>query len=572
MSLSGAEAIVKTLERLGVRVVFGIPGGSILPLYDALYSSDIRHILGRHEQQVAHMADGYARASGKPGVCLATSGPGATNLVTGLATAYMDSSPVVAITGQVARPLIGKDAFQEADIVGIVTPITKHAIQVLSAREVPRAIITAFTIATTRRPGPVLVDVPVDVQREVLSEAYEGLATDTIDVKGYNPMPPKPSYDSIKKAARVLEAAERPVILAGGGVVWSGASRELLDLAELLGAPVATTLMGKGAIPEDHPLALGMIGMHGKAHANYAVAECDVLLAVGVRFSDRTTGRVESFAEQAFKIHVDIDASEINKNVKVDLPIVGDAKEVLRLLVSELVRGLKGGSNEAWHRRIRELKETYVESSSEEPHCKLKPSRVVRMLNEVFAPGSLVVTTGVGQNQMWAAQHYIAHSPRTFITSGGLGTMGFGLPAAIGAKIACPNKTVVDIDGDGSFLMTVQSLATSVTENVPVIALVLNNNALGMVRQWQYIMYGGRFIASDLKGVPDLVALTRSFGVEGVRVETYEELRRALREATTSEVTTVIDVPIPQDEKVFPMVLPGRALREVLLHDPTRGR
>ncbi|MEM0317050.1 MAG: biosynthetic-type acetolactate synthase large subunit [Candidatus Nezhaarchaeales archaeon] len=562
MLISGAEAIVRSLKREGVKVIFGIPGGAVLPLYDALYDSDIRHILGRHEQCVAHMADGYARASGKPGVCIATSGPGATNLVTGLATAYMDSSPVVALTGQVARHMIGRDAFQEADIIGIVTPITKYCFQITSAKEIPKVFKTAFIIASTRRPGPVLIDIPVDVQREQAEIVF----TDELDTKGYDPNPPRVDIDKVKKAAEVLAEAERPLILSGGGVISSGAHVELLTLAEMLSAPVVTSLMGKGSIPEDHPLCLGMIGMHGKAYANYAVVECDVLLAIGTRFADRTTGKFDEFAKGAYKIHVDIDLAEINKNVRVDLPIVGDAKEVLRLLIKELKKR-KSKSRDAWLNRIKELRSAF-EQGVEEQQTTLKPSSVIKLLNKLLEPGKSIVTTGVGQNQMWSALHYLARAPRSFITSGGLGTMGFGFPAALGAKVACPDKVVVDIDGDGSFLMTEQDLATSVTEGIPVIVVILNNSSLGMVRQWQHLMYKRRFIAIDLRGVPDFVKLAQAYGAEGVRPGSLEELEKALKEAMKCEVTTVIDVNISPEERVFPMVLPGRALHEVLASEP----
>jgi len=564
MLISGAEAIVRSLKREGVKVVFGIPGGAILPLYDALYDSDIRHILGRHEQCVAHMADGYARASGRPGVCMATSGPGATNLVTGLATAHLDSSPVIAITGQVARPMIGRDAFQEADIIGIVTPITKYCFQLTSAKDIPKVFKTAFTIATTRRPGPVLIDVPVDVQREQVEVEF----SDELDVIGYNPSPPRVDTDKVKKAAEVLAEAEKPLILAGGGVTWSGAHQELLALAETLSAPVVTSLMGKGAIPEDHPLCLGMIGMHGRACANYAVVECDVLLAIGVRFADRTTGRFEEFAKGACKIHVDIDPAEINKNVRVDLPIVGDAKEVLGLLLRELkkLKGMK--PRDAWLSRVRELRAAFESGAEEFQGPELKPPAVIKLLNKLLEPGKSIVTTGVGQNQMWCALHYLARAPRSFITSGGLGTMGFGFPAALGAKVACPDKVVVDVDGDGSFLMTEQDLATSVTEGIPVVVVILNNSALGMVRQWQHVLYRRRFMAVDLKRVPDFVKLAHAYGAEGVRPGSLAELEEALKQAAKSEVTTVIDVSISPEEKVFPMVPPGRALHEVLVSEP----
>ncbi|RLF21617.1 MAG: acetolactate synthase large subunit, partial [Thermoprotei archaeon] len=372
--------------------------------------------------------------------------------------------------------------------------------------------------------------------------------------------------DRVKKAAEVLAEAERPLILAGGGVIWSGAYEELVALAELLSIPVVTTLMGKGSIPEDHPLSLGMIGMHGKAYANYAVVECDVLLAIGTRFSDRTTGRFEEFARGAFKIHVDVDSSEINKNISVDLPIVGDAKEALRLLIKELKKAERIKPRGAWLDRVKELKASF-ERGAEESKPGLKPSAIIKLLNKLLEPGKSIIATGVGQNQMWCALHYVARSPRSFITSGGLGTMGFGFPAALGAKVACPDKVVVDIDGDGSFLMTEQDLATSVSEGIPVVVIILNNSALGMVRQWQHLLYRKRFMATSLGRIPDFVKLAKAFGAEGVSPQSYEELESAVKEAIKSEVTTVIDVPISPEEKVFPMVLPGKTLREVLVDE-----
>ncbi|MEM4035180.1 MAG: biosynthetic-type acetolactate synthase large subunit [Fervidicoccaceae archaeon] len=561
--ISGARALVESLERLKVRVVFGVPGGAVLPLYDSLLESNIRHVLARHEQQAAHMADGYARAGGRLGVCIATSGPGAMNLVTGLATAYMDSSPILAITGQVARHLIGRDAFQEADTVGVVTPITKYAFQARAAREIPSIIKTAAEVATTRRPGPVLVDVPVDVQRELADESE---FDDGPYLAGYDPNPPELDRESVRRAAAALAEAERPLILAGGGVVASGAHEELRALAEMLGAPVATTLMGKGAFPEDHPLALGMIGMHGRPSANVAVNECDVLLAVGTRFSDRSTGKLDEFAKQALKIHIDVDSSEINKNVRVDVGITADAKEALSALLKELSRLAKRGASEAWRARLGGLREVLSTRSSGE----LDPPSVIKLIESTLDPGRLIVTTGVGQNQMWAALYFTAKHPRTFITSGGLGTMGFGLPAAIGAKVARPDKIVVDIDGDGSFLMTAQALATSVSENIQVIAVVLKNDALGMVRQWQHLFYARRFIATDFERSHDFVKLAEAFGAEGVRVESLGELERALRRAAGNEVTTVIEVPISREERVFPMVFPGRSLREVMIDERQR--
>jgi acetolactate synthase-1/2/3 large subunit len=563
MRMSGAKAVVEVLRREGVEVIFGIPGGATLPLHDelrrAVEEGWLRYVLGRHEQCVAHMADGYARASGRVGVCTATSGPGATNLVTGIANAYLDSSPIVAITGQVPRAMIGRDAFQEADIVGIATPITKYAFQPRSALEVATALKAAFHIASTGRPGPVLVDIPRDVQ----VEEADVEVPEKVELRGLKPPVRNPHPLQVKRAAELLLSAEAPIILAGGGVISSGASRELLELAELLMAPVVTTLMGKGAIPEDHPLCLGMIGMHGRGEANAAVTKADVLLAVGTRFSDRSVGRFDTFAQRAKIIHVDVDPAEVGKNVRVDVPIVADAKSALaaiREAVAEQAR--RGAEGSPWIKMVKELREQFKDLYEAGRGEGLKPARLVRLLRRLL-PRDAILTTGVGQNQMWAAINFEVYEPRTFITSGGLGTMGFGLPAAIGAKLARPERAVVDLDGDGSLIMTEQDLATSVAEGIPVVVVVLNNSSLGMVRQWQELMFGGRFMAVDLKRIPDFVKLAEAYGAHGVRVGSYEEFEAAVREALKVEVTTVIDVPISPDEKVFPMVLPGKDLSEV---------
>ncbi|MEM4700269.1 MAG: biosynthetic-type acetolactate synthase large subunit [Candidatus Nezhaarchaeales archaeon] len=559
---TGARAVVEVLRREGVEVIFGIPGGATLPLHDELREAVeegwLRYILGRHEQCVAHMADGYARASGRVGVCTATSGPGATNLVTGIANAYMDSSPIVAITGQVPRFMIGRDAFQEADIVGIVTPITKYTFQPRSAKEVPVALKAAFQIATTGRPGPVLVDIPRDVQ----TEEAELEVPERVELRGLK-APSKPPHPlQVKRAAELLLKAEQPVVIAGGGVIASGASKELLELAELFMIPIVTTLMGKGSVPEDHPLCLGMIGMHGRGEANAAVTKADVILAVGTRFSDRSIGRLDTFARQAKVIHVDADPAEIGKNVRADVPIVADAKAALAALreaMASMAARREGES--AWLKKLRELREGFrdlYEAGGEG----VRPAKIAKLLRKLL-PRDAILTTGVGQNQMWAAINFEVYEPRTFITSGGLGTMGFGLPAALGAKVAKPDRVVVDFDGDGSFLMTEQDLATSVVEGIPVVVVIINNSSLGMVRQWQDLLFGGRHIAVDLKSVPDFVKLAEAYGAHGVRVGSYEEFEAAVKEALRVEVTTVIDVPVDPEEKVFPMVLPGRDLSEV---------
>jgi acetolactate synthase-1/2/3 large subunit len=560
--MSGAKAVVESLERQNVKVIFGIIGGAILPVYDALCDSKIRHILSRHEQCAAHAADGYARASGKAGVCMATSGPGATNLVTGIANAYMDSSPVIALTGQVPADgsntsyLIGRDAFQEADIIGITTPITKYNYQVREAAEIPKTVKMAFYIATTGRPGPVLIDLPKDVQAAVAEMEFSA----KIEIRGY-----KPSSDphplQIKKAAALLTKAEKPLILAGGGVITSNASPELLQIAELLMAPVATTLMGKGSFPEIHPLSLGNIGMHGNPVANKLLLETDVLLAVGTRFADRSSAKLDSFCPDAKKIHIDIDAAEIGKNIAVDVPIVGDAKKSLKALHDSLMEQLKRKESSAWIKRVKEAKEQFNSVANNDTKY-LKPQTLLPELRKLL-PEDTIVTTEVGQNQMWAALYFKALKPRTFISSGGLGTMGFGFPAALGAKVACPDRPVVDIAGDGSFIMTEQELATSVMEDIPVTVIVLNNSVLGMVAQWQRMFFNRRYIAVKLGNVPDFVKLAEAYGAQGFHVGSIKEFSKAVKEALKSKVTTVIDVPISPEENVLPIIPPGCGLREM---------
>jgi len=550
--ITGARAVVECLKKEGVEVIFGIPGGANMPIYDEIFLSDIRHILARHEQGAVHMAEGYARASGKVGICMATSGPGATNLITGIADAYMDSVPIICITGQVPTQFIGTDAFQETDVVGITTPITKHNYLVKDVRDLPRVFKEAFHIASTGRPGPVVIDLPKDV----LNDRAEFSYSETIHLRGY-----RPTYRGhplmIKKAAELIMNAEAPVILAGGGVIHSGATEELITLAEMMGIPVATTLMGKGAFPENHPLSLGMVGMHGSKYANYAVMEADLILAVGVRFSDRTTGRYETWAPNAKKIHIDIDPAEIGKNIEVDIPIVGDAKNVLR----EIIKKLTPRINREWLERVAQLKQTYP-MTFEDSDTELKPQYVIKMLNELVPDA--IITTEVGQNQMWSAMLWKALRPRTFITSGGLATMGFGFPAALGAKVAKPEETVIDIAGDGSFVMTCQELATSVTEDIPVIVAILNNGYLGMVRQWQQIFHEGRYSEVDLGGVPDFVKLAEAFGAEGIRVTRKEDVEDAIKEALQNDVTTVIDFVVSREENVFPMVPPGMPITQIL--------
>ncbi len=559
--MSGAKALIESLERQNVEVIFGIVGGATLPIYDVICNSKIRHILCRHEQGAAHAADGYARASGKAGVCMATSGPGATNLVTGIANAYMDSSPIIAITGQVPTTgsnssyIIGRDAFQEADIIGITTPITKHNFQLQQAAEIPKTVKTAFYIATTGRPGPVVIDMPKNTQTEVA----EIELSDNIELRGYKPTS-NPHPMQIRKAAALLAEAERPVILAGGGVITSNASPELIQVAELLMAPVATSFMGKGSFPEIHPLSMGSIGMHGNPVANKMLCEADVLLAVGTRFSDRSTGKLDRFCSPTKKIHIDIDAAEIGKNVDVDVPIVGDARKALKELHERLAKQLKKKGTSAWIKRVKEAKEQ-LNPPSKSKSKDLKPKVLLQELRKLL-PEKAIVTTEVGQNQMWSALYFNALKPRTFISSGGLGTMGFGFPAAIGAKVACPERPVVDIAGDGSFRMTEQELATSVIEDIPVIVIVLNNSVLGMVAQWQRMFFKGRYSAVKLGSVPDFVKLAEAYGAQGLRAGSAVEFSKAVKKALKSNVTTVIDVPISLEEDVVPMVPPGCGINE----------
>jgi acetolactate synthase-1/2/3 large subunit len=558
--MTGARALLESLEHQKVEVIFGILGGAILPVYDELCGNKkIRHILARHEQCAAHEAEGYARASGRAGVCMATSGPGATNLVTGIANAYMDSSPVIALTGQIPASgvntsyMIGRDAFQEADIIGITTAITKYSYQPRTVAEIPLTVNNAFYIATTGRPGPVLIDLPKNVQ----SETAEVEFTNKIDLRGYK-LPTEPDLARISEASNLLAKAQCPIILAGGGVITAGASEELVKMSDLLMAPVATTFMGKGAFPENHPLSLGSIGMHGNPAANKLMGEADVLLAVGTRFSDRATANLDSFAPNAKKIHIDIDNAEINKNIEIDVPIVADAKVSMKMLYIAVSQKLQKGEGKAWTKRVKEAKEQLSPLLKELPKD-LVPKALLFELRKLL-PESSIVTTEVGQNQMWSALYFQALKPRTFISSGGLGTMGFGFPASIGAKVACPDRAVVDVAGDGSFIMSEQELACSVTENIPVTVIVLNNSILGMVAQWQRMLYKHRYMAVHLGKTPDFVKLAEAYGAQGLRATSIEEFHKAVKTALTSKVTTVIDVPIGSETDVVPFVPPGCGL------------
>jgi len=561
--MSGAKALIEALKREKVETIFGIIGGALLPIHDVLYDSGIRHILARHEQGAAHAADGYARASGRAGVCMATSGPGATNLVTGIANAYLDSSPVIAFTGQVntysanSSYMIGRDAFQEADIMGITTPITKYNCQVKSASEIPKAVRMTFHIATTGRPGPALVDIPKNIQTEIDEMDFPS----NVQIRGYKPnIEPHPIQ--VKKAVKLLLKAERPIVLAGGGTISSNASPELLQIAELLMMPVATTFMGKGCFPENHPLSMGNIGMHGTRVANKVILEADVILAIGTRFQDRSTGTLDTFCPDAKIIHIDIDAGEIGKNVDVEVPIVADAKVTLRLIHQQLVHRLKQKEGSPWFDRVKELKDKFL-SEMDFGEGDLTSPKLLKELRRLL-PENAIVATEVGQNQMWAALHFQTYKPRTFISSGGLGTMGFGFPASIGAKVACPSCPVVDIAGDGSFRMTEQELGTSVTEDIPVIVVVLNNSMLGMVAQWQRLFYNRKYAAVKLGSLPDFAKLAQAYGAEGTRVGSLKEFSAAMKKALKNEVTTVIDVPISPEEDVFPMVPPGKGLKDTI--------
>lgn len=554
--MRGGEAIIESLKRMGVNTIFGYPGGQTIPFYDMLYDADMDHILVRHEQCAAHAADGFARASGKVGVCLATSGPGATNLVTGIATAYMDSSPIIAITGQVPTHLIGNDAFQEADIIGITMPITKHSFQPKDPNLIPSIVKTSFEIAESGRPGPVLVDVPKEIQEGELDSFDDSL----ISTPGYNPTL-KGNIKQVRKARDLIRESKKPIILAGAGVILANASQELKELSYLINAPVMTSLLGKGAIDETDDMALGMLGMHGRKVANDSINESDLIIAVGIRFSDRATGRLDSFAPNSKIIHIDIDPAEIGKNVDVDLPIVGDAKNVLSSLNNVLKDYESNEDAKKWVKLLIERKKECFPRVTYDD-IPLKPQSVIREISEVLTPDS-ILTTDVGQNQMWAAHFYDTQKPRKFISSGGLGTMGFGLPAAIGAKVACPEDPVVSINGDGGFLMVCQELATIKDYDIPVIAVVLENRTLGMVYQWQNLLYNGRYSETKLGTSPDFVKLAESFGVNATRITKPGETKEALKSAIKDNEPILLDVIIDKDE-TLPMVPPGAAIDEMI--------
>jgi len=549
---TGAQILIESLKKEKVEVMFGYPGGVVLPIFDVLYDAPIRFILTRHEQGAVHAADGYARATGKTGVCLATSGPGATNLVTGIATAYMDSIPIVAITGQVKTNLIGSDAFQEADITGITRPITKHNYLVKDIKDLACTIKEAFHIAATGRPGPVLIDLPVDV---AMAEHDFNYPT-SCNIRSYQPTY-KGHPGQVKRAAKMISQAKKPLIYSGGGVIISEAHKELRELAKKCRIPVTTTLLGLGAFPEEDDLSLGMLGMHGTGYANHATQASDLLIAIGARFDDRVTGKIEEFAPHAKVIHIDIDPSSVAKNVVVDVPIVGDAREIL----TRLNKLVKKPDTTAWLKQIAKWKKEFPLTYKHDN--KLRPQFVLEELYKI-TKGKAIIATEVGQNQMWAAQFFKYSEPRTFISSGGLGTMGYGFPAAIGASLGKPDMPVFDIAGDGSIQMNIQELTTAVVEKIPVKILILNNGYLGMVRQWQELFYKKRYSYTDLGRVPDFVKVAEAFGAKGLRVKKKKDVLPALKKALACKGPIVVDFIVEPEENVYPMVPAGKAIHQMI--------
>jgi acetolactate synthase-1/2/3 large subunit len=556
--ITGSEMLLRSLLLEEVDCVFGYPGGAVLYIYDAMHGNpDFKHLLTRHEQGAIHAADGYARSTGKVGVCIATSGPGATNLVTGIATAYMDSVPLVVITGNVATTVIGTDAFQEADITGITMPITKHSYLVRDVKDLPRVIKEAFHIASTGRKGPVLIDIPKDVSNTAAPFYYP----DKVEIRGYNPTV-QPNKLQVDRMMEAIAEAERPVILAGGGVVYSDASKELMEFVEKTQIPVTTTLLGLGGFPSAHKLWMGMPGMHGTYTANQALQNCDLLIGIGARFDDRVTMKVNGFAPLAKKIvHIDVDPAEIGKIVEASIPVVGDVKAVLQLALQKA----KLSRSEAWIELIQQNKRNfplrYKDSDTE-----LKPQYVIEMIHET-TKGEAIVSTDVGQHQMWAAQYYKFNNPRSWITSGGLGTMGFGFPSAIGAQVAHPDRLVVSINGDGGMQMCSQELAICAINNIPVKIVVINNQVLGMVRQWQEIIHGNRFSHIDLAGSPDFVKLAEAYGVKGLRATNKEEARLAWQEAMDTPGPVLVEFFVRRDENVYPMVTQGSTIDQMIMGD-----
>lgn len=555
-TLTGADLILEALKKENVDVIFGYPGGAVLPIYDKLYDADILHILPRHEQGGIHAAEGYARITGKPGVVIATSGPGATNIVTGLADAFLDSLPLVVFTGQVASGVIGTDAFQEADILGITTPITKYNYQIRNIADIPKIVKEAFYIASSGRPGPVIIDVPKDIAQGVPAEIP---AEEEVNLPGYQPNL-QANYLQIKKLTEAVSLAKRPVILAGAGILHSKASQLLKEYAEQQQIPIVHTLLGLGGFPADHQLFLGMGGMHGCYTANTALYEADLLINIGARFDDRLTGNLEHFAPNASVAHIDIDPAEIGKNVPTEIPIVADAKEALKALVAQ--KG-KQPNHQEWLDTLNAWKEKHPFHYENENASELKPQRVIEMLYEK-TKGEATVVTDVGQHQMWAAQYYKFNNPDKWVTSGGLGTMGFGLPASIGAQLADRDSTVIAILGDGGFQMSVQELMVISELNLPIKICILNNQALGMVKQWQELFYEGRFSHSQIPGQPQFVKLAEAYGIKGYTISTEEEAEKILTEVVNSPEPVLLDFRIPSSEKVYPMIAPGKGINEMV--------
>ena len=561
MKLTGAQLVCESLIKEGVDTIFGLPGGAILPLYQTLPEySELRHILVRHEQGAAHAADGYARVTGKAGVAWATSGPGATNLITGIATAQMDSVPMVVITGQVSRASIGSDAFQETDTTGISLPVTKHNYLVMDAADIPRIIKEAFHLATTGRPSPVLVDIPKDVFTEEVEYPDGFLYPESINLPGY-----KPSLSGntaqIKRAAKLINQSKKPVILAGHGIIFSGAYKELKDLAEKAQIPVITTLLGISSFPEDHVLSVGMPGMHGVAYASLAIEDADLLIALGMRFDDRITGKPSEFAKTSRKIHVDIDPSEIGKNVPVDVPVVGDVKNVL----DKMIEYVESNTHVEWIQHIEKLKSDHPSLKIRDTD-KLLPQYIIHELSEA-TKGKAIMVTGVGQHQMWAAQHYMYTEPRSWITSGGSGAMGYEVPGAMGAQVGDPTRVVWSIAGDGGFQMTMSELATLVENNIPVKFAIINNNVLGMVRQWQEFFYNKSYVATTYTHNPDFVKLAEAFGMLGIRVTSKNQVKSSIEEAMAYDGPALIDFVVEEEENVYPMIPAGQTI-ENLIEEP----